>query len=182
MRQGRPEAVTQRTATRSTAVDAVIGALAGMAATAAMTVAADAMFRRLPPAERYPLPPRELTERVTASVGPRGGMGESSLQIATLVSHFGFGAVAGSFYAPLAAEWRLPPALSGTAYGLAVWTASYLGWIPALRLLRPATRHPARRNELMLGVHIVWGSVLGLVSDRLSRSLAPIAGGPLRDR
>ena len=40
----------------------LLGALAGIAGTFAMTAAARAMHRRLPPAERYPLPPREIFE------------------------------------------------------------------------------------------------------------------------
>ena len=167
---------------RSIGLDAAIGAIAGLAATAAMTVAASAMFRSLPERERYPLPPRELTEQVAASVGFRERMSEPSAQAATLVSHFGFGMAVGCLYATLFPRRRLPPVLTGIGYGLAVWTVSYLGWIPAMRLLRPATQHPAHRNELMLAAHVVWGSVLGLAADRLSHSLAPIADGPLRDR
>lgn len=160
--------------------DAIIGAVAGVAATVAMTLAMNALFRRLPAPERYPLPPRELTERTAASVGLRRRLGEPGLKAATLASHFGFGAAAGSLYAPLLLR-RLPPMAGGVGYGLAVWTVSYLGWIPALGLLRPATRHPARRNALILAAHVVWGAALGPVADRLSRALSPFAGGPLRD-
>lgn len=171
-----------RERSRSVATDAVIGAVAGVVATAAMTLAAQALFRRLPKAERYPLPPRELTERVAGWAGVRGRLGEPGLKATTLASHFGFGAAAGGLYAPLFLGGRPPPMANGVGYGLAVWAASYLGWIPALGLLRPATEHPARRTALMIAVHVVWGSVVGLVADRLSRALAPISGGALRDR
>jgi hypothetical protein len=50
---------------------------------------------------------------------------------------------------------------TGAAFGLGVWTASYLGLLPALGILKPATEHPARRNLLMIGAHVVWGSALG---------------------
>ena len=33
-----------------------------------------------------------------------------------------------------------------------------MGWVPALNLLEPATEHPARRNALMIAVHLVWGA------------------------
>ena len=46
------------------------------------------------------------------------------------------------------------------AYGLGVWAMSYLGWIPAARILTPAHRHPLRRNLLMIAAHIVWGLTL----------------------
>jgi hypothetical protein len=31
----------------------------------------------------------------------------------------------------------------------------------------PATQHPAARNALMIGAHIVWGASLGLLADRI---------------
>ena len=42
-------------------------------------------------------------------------------------------------------------------FGLGVWAASYLGWIPGLRILEPATQHPAHRTALMLMAHVIWG-------------------------
>jgi len=44
-----------------------------------------------------------------------------------------------------------------------VWSTSYLVLLPALRLLRPATKAPPRRNALMIAAHLVWGGALGLV-------------------
>lgn len=172
----------RRAGRNSAARDLVIGAVAGVAATVAMTLVAEKLFRRLPPEERYPLPPRELTERAAEEAGIADDLDEPALQAATLVSHFGFGAVTGALYVPLLLHRRIPPVASGSGYALGVWALSYLGWVPALGLLRPATSHPRRRNALMLAVHVVWGSALGLVADGLSRSLPTIAGGPLRDR
>jgi uncharacterized membrane protein YagU involved in acid resistance len=51
-----------------------------------------------------------------------------------------------------------PGKKAGAVAGTAVWLASYMGWIPAVGTLAPATRHPARRNALMIGVHLVWGA------------------------
>jgi uncharacterized membrane protein YagU involved in acid resistance len=62
-----------------------------------------------------------------------------------------------------------PNVVNGVAYGLGVWTASYLGLLPALGLLAPATEHPARRNALMIAAHVVWGASLGITAKRLSR-------------
>jgi hypothetical protein len=44
-----------------------------------------------------------------------------------------------------------------------VWAASYLGLLPALRLLPPATNHPRHRTALMIAAHLVWGSALGAI-------------------
>jgi uncharacterized membrane protein YagU involved in acid resistance len=159
--------------------DAVIGSMAGIAATVAMTIAMDAMFRLLPSPERYPLPPRELTERMAGIARLKRKADENALRAATLLSHFGFGAATGLLYA-YSAKGRAGIG-SGIAYGLAVWTVSYLGWVPGLRLLSPASQHPATRNALMIGAHVVWGSVLGCAVQRLSRAWLPFRAGPLAD-
>jgi hypothetical protein len=169
-------------ASRSTPTDVLIGGIAGIAASVAMTVFANALFQRLPRNERYPLPPRELTEQAARTLGVRHRMSEPVLEAATLASHFGYGAAVGGIYPSLLPGKRFRPVASGIGYGLAVWLVSYLGWVPGLGLLRPAVTHPARRNALMIASHVVWGAALGLISDRLSRSLTAIAAGPLRDR
>ncbi|WP_028034478.1 hypothetical protein [Chelativorans sp. J32] len=129
----------------------VYGALAGLSATTVMTAAMRHLWSGLGAEKRYPLPPREIIEQVK----PTGGEGASRLQ--TILAHFGFGALAGAMYA----VWpeRRP---NGVIYGLGVWAGSYLGWIPALSILKPATRHPAERNLLMLAVHVVWGAALAM--------------------
>jgi putative membrane protein len=44
---------------------------------------------------------------------------------------------------------------------------SYLGLLPALGILRPATEHPERRNALMIVAHLIWGSITGLIVARM---------------
>jgi uncharacterized membrane protein YagU involved in acid resistance len=90
----------------------------------------------------------------------------------TLAAHFGYGAATGAIYAPMAIENRWPPLIGGVGFGLAVWAASYLGLLPAVRLLSPATEHPLRRNALMITAHAVWGATLGLLVNALDRSTA----------
>ena len=143
----------------------VYGSLAGLAATLPMTAAMGRLHRRLPENQRYALPPREI---VAAAGGPeRPG--------ATLLAHFGYGALTGALFA---LQPRRSP-LVGAGFGVAVWAASYLGWIPALGLLAPATRHPARRNALMLAAHLAWGSALasGCARSRPRSAPSPVEAG-----
>jgi uncharacterized membrane protein YagU involved in acid resistance len=130
-----------------------------------MTLVMMALFRRLPPEQRYPLPPRLITEDVAERAGADPVMHDTALTGATLAAHFGYGAATGALF-PFIVR-RYPLALVGPAYGLAVWAASYLGWIPALRILPPATRHPGERNALMLMAHVVWGAALAGASALL---------------
>lgn len=151
------------------------GAIAGIAGTYAMTVAKDILFPRLPPTQRYPLPPREITQDVVERVsGP--ATDEQALLSATVASHFAFGAGCGVLFV-LSGLHRKRPIRNGIGFGLGVWTASYLGWLPAAKILTPATRHPAGRNGLMIAVHLVWGAVTGHAADVLFRSGRIYGGG-----
>jgi hypothetical protein len=68
----------------------LLGALAGIAATCAMTATARAMHRRLPAVERYPLPPREIVES-SLPVATKRSLDEHGRQTATIAAHFGYG-------------------------------------------------------------------------------------------
>lgn len=139
----------------------LVGAVAGLGATVPMTAAMEIMHRNLPEEEQYPLPPRIITMKGADAVNLKDKMDEEERTTLTLVSHFAYGATAGALYAPLARKVPLPPPLAGACYGLAVWAGSYLGLLPALGVLRPATKHPVRRTALMIAAHLVWGAVLG---------------------
>lgn len=152
----------------------LVGAIAGFVGTAAMTAAMRRMHGRLPAHERYPLPPREITETVAE---PRG---ETTAEDLSLAAHFAFGAVTGSLLGAPEGKMSLGRGLAG---GLAVWTASYFGWVPAADILKSAHRHPLRRNALMIAAHLVWGATTALTARELARSRETmLADGPLRDR
>ena len=137
----------------------LFGALAGLAATAPMTLAMKLMHEQLPREEQYPLPPRQVTEGIAEKAGVNEHLGEEEREAATWVSHFAYGAACGALYGALSGE-RLDerPLLAGAGFGVVVWAGSYLGWLPAAGILSPATEHPARRNALMIAAHLVWGA------------------------
>ncbi|HWH18434.1 MAG TPA: hypothetical protein VNT77_08905 [Allosphingosinicella sp.] len=155
----------------------LIGAIAGFVGTLAMTAAMSRLHRRLPPKENYPLTPREIIDSMGAKAGAKP-TGELAKDLTT-AAHFGYGAAAGSLIA--AANPRIGPA-TGAAAGVAIWTASYMGWIPAAGILKPATEHPPRRNLLMIGVHLVWGAstALALRELRVARETI-LRDGPDKD-
>ena len=126
----------------------VIGAVAGFVGTMAMTSAMRRLHKRLPAKERYLLTPRELVDSALAAP-------DEAAKNLTIATHFAYGAGCGAL---LAAAGTRPGTATGAAAGAAVWLGSYMGWIPALNLLDPATDHPARRNAQMIWVHLVWGA------------------------
>lgn len=138
------------------------GAAAGMIATAPMSAVMLGWHRKLPWWQQGPLPPSTLTSRVLRAVGLKKLENEAHGPL-TWISHFGYGAAGGALF-PLAESLLRPlpaPILAkGMLYGLLIWTGSYLGWIPAVNLLEPATEHPKERNLLMIVAHFVWGGTL----------------------
>jgi uncharacterized membrane protein YagU involved in acid resistance len=130
-----------------------MGGIAGFVGTMAMTAAMRRLHRRLPEEERYPLTPREIVDSGSKQLGlPLAG--EAAKDV-TIAAHFIYGAAMGAVVAAMNPD---PKKRTGAAAGVAVWLASYMGWIPAVGTLEPATKHPARRNMLMIGVHLVWGA------------------------
>lgn len=155
-------------------------ALAGLVATAPMSLWMLAAQRGLPAHERYPLAP----ELITARVGQRAGLAHlmarpAARRTLSLLAHFAYGAATGSLYAAVE-HAAAPPLVRGAGLGLLVWGGSYLGALPALGILSPATRHPARRTALMVVAHLIWGSVTALLSERWAGG--PASSGPGRRR
>jgi hypothetical protein len=132
-----------------------------------MTVAMLLMHRFLPGEQQYALPPMLITRRLAGGTGPFARLGTHEHKGLTFLTHFGFGTAFGAAYALIPRQGPLPAPLRGILFALCIWTGSYLGWIPAANILPSATRHPAERNALMIGAHLIWGSLLGILLERL---------------
>lgn len=143
------------------------GAFAGFLGTAPMTAFMTLGWRLLPAREKYALPPRQIIGEITERLGVEDQMSEGELVASSLLSHFGYGALSGALYALFSEKIPLRPSIKGPLAGWAVWAGSYLGWIPAMGILPPATRHPWRRNVLMILAHFVWGVTMAMVFKRL---------------
>ena len=142
----------------------LIGAAAGMIATAPMTLFMIAAFKLLPRREQYPLPPRQVTMGVLEAVHVDQPIDEPAEKSAvTLGAHFLYGAAAGALYSPVAGGTGLPRALEGAALGATVWTVSYAGYLPVIGLMPPPTNTPVRRNVLMFVANVLWGVATALL-------------------
>jgi uncharacterized membrane protein YagU involved in acid resistance len=143
------------------------GALAGLIATAPMSMVMILLHHYLPQRQRYALPPRQIHDRVAAKSEVIRHIEEP--EATTLVSHFAYGATAGALYAGMVRQKPSASILAGIVFGLAVWAGSYQGWIPALQILPPATEQPLERNLLMVASHVVWGGVTGWLTGLLNK-------------
>jgi putative membrane protein len=144
------------------------GAMAGFFATAPMTASMLIGWGLLPRHEQYPLPPRLITQEISERVGIQEHLSEPGLKGLTILSHFAYGTVFGAVYALFESKVPMHSSLKAALAGLALWMGSYLGWLPSMGLLVPATRHPWRRNLLMIIAHLIWGLTLGEVIRKLT--------------
>jgi len=139
-------------------------------ATGPMTLFMIGAHRYLPLWQQSSLPPRKLTMDLARRVGLKKYMNQAQRTAATWLAHFAYGTAIGAAYAPLARKIPGPSVVKGTAFGLAVWLASYMIGIPALQMPEAAKDQPVHRNALMTGAHVVWGAVAGIVMDLFKRS------------
>jgi hypothetical protein len=139
----------------------LIGAAAGAAATLPMTMAMETLHERLPGEPPRPLPPREITEGVATQAGVQGELHEGEKEALTLAGHFGYGATCGALFGLVAPRNPVAAVTAGVAFGLTVWTASYLGWLPATGVRHHPKHDPPARTGLMIAAHIVYGAATG---------------------
>ena len=137
----------------------------GFISTTAMTIVMEVLYKILPHDEQYALPPEEIA--TVAEVNILGKPLNKPLHMAwTFISHFGYGITLTGVYSLVAKQLPLMPLLKGVLYGVTVWAGSYLGWLPAFHILRPATEFSPPRRRLMIIAHVIWGTCLGIVTDK----------------
>ena len=145
------------------------GALGGLAASVPMAFVMMGLNRYLPvsrrswPEKLRPLPPKEIVVEtaIRANVEEAVQPGQR-WDAATWIGHLGYGAATASLYPLATRPLPLPYLARGMLFALGVWAGSYLGWLPALGILPPATRQTPRRNAVMILSHLSWGSLLAL--------------------
>ena len=142
----------------------IAGAAAGTAATIPMTAFWEYMHARLPGEPPRPLPPREIVEAIAVKTGVSRELTETDAQNLALAGHFCYGAATGALFGLIAPRNAASATAAGALFGLGVWAASYLGWLPAAGLRQPVKYDPVDRTKLMIGGHIVWGVALGLMA------------------
>lgn len=136
------------------------GALAGFSATLPMTVSMS-LFKKLPEHDSTPLPPERVARGIERKVGVKPEPETKKHAAFTYGSHFAFGAVAGGLYSALVPRPEKAAIPKGIGFGLGVWAVSYLGWLPALRILPFPNRSSKQHIASQIISHVVWGAALG---------------------
>lgn len=138
----------------------------GALATFPMTIVSEIVQRQLPRPEQEPLPPKQIADVLMERLGVKHVLSTEEQEAFALASHYGYGALAGTSYALLFPKRTSASLLRGMGFGMAVWAASYLGWLPAMRILPSAVKWPRGRNIIMIAGHLVWGVVIDLLLSR----------------
>jgi glycine/D-amino acid oxidase-like deaminating enzyme/nitrite reductase/ring-hydroxylating ferredoxin subunit len=114
-------------------------------------------------------PPRKIVRGLRWRMGALGTSRRAE-NVATVLAHWGFGVASGALFGLLHARKRglAASTLLGAGFGLAVWAASYYGWVPALGVMRPPQRDRPMRPTSMAAAHLLFGTVLGAFVDRLA--------------
>jgi uncharacterized membrane protein YagU involved in acid resistance len=147
--------------TRMRRWDGVRGVIAGGMATVIMTVALEAMFRRLPHDQQAPMPPRQITVHAAEAVGLARHLDEPARFTASLVMHAAYGTGTGAVVYALLRRFPASGIIGGILAGIIVYLLGYAGWLPLLGLYPPIPEETAARSGQTLAAHIVWGAVLG---------------------
>ena len=139
----------------------------GAAAGAAATVPQSAVVWGLRYAGVYQrkAPPEKVAEELSKPVVDVRKLDEPLQTAVKLVEHFGFGAAAGAAFG-LASGILRPTVVAGVLAGLAVWKASYDGWIPAMKIMPPPEEDEEGRQIAMVLAHVAYGLALGILVDR----------------
>ena len=127
-----------------------------------MTMYWEMMHSRLPGEPPRPLPPREVVEALAVKAGVSRHLSERDIEWLAMAAHIGYGAATGALLGLMAPRGARGVA-TGMLFGLGVWTASYLGWLPATGVRHSPRYDLPARTALILSSHILWGAVAGLM-------------------
>jgi hypothetical protein len=148
--------------------DAALGAIAGAAATAAMTPLTTYLSKRQPESAKRQekevsellgaKPTVKVAQKAAAAVGTVIPPARRSL--AGQVVHDGFGTFWGAALGALASRWKPLPPGAGVALGILLWLSIDEGALPALGLSAKASAYPRQTHVRGLAGHLLYGVVL----------------------
>lgn len=145
----------------------IAGAAAGAAATVPMTMFWEVMHRRLDGEPPRPLPPREVAEALAVKAGVNRQLDEVQMERLAMALHVGYGTLTGALFGCIAPRREAVRGIAaGMLFGLGVWTASYLGWLPATGVRHSPRWDQPARTKLIVASHLVWGACAGALLSR----------------
>jgi hypothetical protein len=137
-----------------------LGALAGLAGTMALQ-AVRAANQKLIPASSPPIKkdPGEFMVKQAEKALPRSTRRRIPKKLEAVGAKFlalGYGMTFGALYAVSRPKTRLI-LVEGTMLGVVTWAAGYLGWLPALGLMKPVWKHKPAQVAMPVAEHALFG-------------------------
>lgn len=155
--------------------DAVVGSVAGYAATLVMERASTAIYERQSESSRHQeeqmrteMPTTTLVRKVAAAVGTNID-DERAGRVGSLV-HYAFGAAGGPLTARLVRS-GLGAVPAGLAVGTGMWVVVDEGANAVLDLTPPAPEYPLVTHARALVAHLIYGATVGALVGLARRVL-----------
>jgi len=137
--------------------DAALGAIAGVAATAAMGPLTSHLSKHQP--RKLGAPPTvKLAQKAVPTLGKSLPARRHSL--AGSVIQYGFGTFWGAALGALSARWKPLPPGAGVALGIILWASMDEAALPALGLSGKPGESPRQAHARGLAAHVLHGVVL----------------------
>jgi hypothetical protein len=121
------------------------------------------------------MPPKKISDGFLAALGIRRKTPEPARKALATLNHFAFGGACGALFGLGREVWRVrsrgsfgvrrrrAPIVAGLAFGTAVWAVSYMGWVPAMRIMPKPQNDRTGRPTSMVLAHWVFGAVLAKI-------------------
>ena len=153
------------------------GLYSGLIATGPMTMFMLAAHEELPERQKSPLSPATLSFQLIKRVTGVQKLSQDAQTAMTILSHFGYGSIAGILYAQTSGRLRTSVLAKGALFGISFWFANYFVLSPALKLRARGPHMTAQRNAMMFWAHVVWGACLSYSEEKLRQSGKEILAG-----
>lgn len=129
------------------------GLAAGVAGTAAMTLAQTAYYKAS--GTEASSVPAEVAKRLIRGVMHRT-VDEDRTELLNTLTHWSYGSSWGTAYGLVQSTVRRSAVPSGLTFGVAVWTASLIH-LPAMKLAPPVWEYPPPQLASDVGFHLIYG-------------------------
>jgi uncharacterized membrane protein YagU involved in acid resistance len=149
---------------------ALRGALGGAAGGLAMYGMKQKVAPRVIPKDmrREGFAPKEAVEWTEEKAGRPDALTEDQEMKAGMAAHLAYSAGLGALYGLVRRKTDgVPAPLAGALFGLAVWAASFEGWMPALGMIEATTEMPMKKWPPDLMGHAIYGAATAVVYEAL---------------